>query len=409
MFTIPFAASPFDDDDSDNDAEAISRRPVAGHHGARSQPDHIGDLAMRVLHLDCGREWRGGQAQVLMLMEGLAPRGIVNQLMAPAGPLLERAQARGFECERWSPQGDWDLVALVRAAARLGALRPDVVHCHDARSHAIGVPAARIAGAPAVVVSRRVTFRVAANPFSALKYRLPVDRYLCVSRAVSDELRAAGLAEQRLSLVPDAFECRATSPAVDLRALLGLPRHAPVIGTAAALTPEKGHAHLLEAAVQVIGRCSEAHFVWMGEGCCRDALVRRRAELGLESRVHLLGHRADAQALLSQCTMCALASIEEGLGTSLIEAQALGVPVVATAVGGVPEIVADGKTGRLVPARQPAAMAAALIEALESADLRQRWSEAGRLAARAYDVDHMVDRTLEIYRSILSARSDRTG
>src|SRR5439155_730490 len=245
---LPFTSTPFDDDD-DNDADAIDRRPVAGHHSSHNPECAAASSGLRVLHLDCGRDWRGGQAQVLMLMQGLARRGVDNLLLAPPGPLFDRARDRGYACERWSPRGDWDLVSLARAGLHLEARRPDVVHCHDARSHAVGVPAARLARVRAVVVS-----------------------------------------------------------------------------------------------------------------------LRERARLGLDARVHLLGHRADAQSLLSQCTVCALASLEEGLGTSLIEAQALGVPVVATAVGGVPEVIDDGRNGRLVPRGDPAAMAAALLEALSSPD-----------------------------------------
>jgi glycosyltransferase involved in cell wall biosynthesis len=119
--------------------------------------------------------------------------------------------------------------------------------------------------------------------------------------------------------------------------------------------------------------------------------------------VHLLGHRPDAQQLLSQSTVCALASTEEGLGTALIEALALGVPVVATAVGGVPEVIRNGQTGRLVPPRNQEALAAALIEALSSPSLRRSWSEAGRLSVQGFDVDCMTECTIDEYTSILRA------
>jgi glycosyltransferase involved in cell wall biosynthesis len=369
-------------------------------HGSAQLPRAPEQSGLRVTHLDSGRDWRGGQAQVLMLMSGLARRGVQNHLLAPPGPLLERARGDGFPCRSWSPRGDWDLLALARVARHLAVLRPDVVHCHDARSHALGVPAARLARVPAVVVSRRVTFRVATHPLSAFKYRTPVDRYLCVSRAVAEHLRAAGVPDHRLALVPDGIDPRPEGD-VDLRVLLELPADTPLVGTAAALTPEKGHADLLEAAARVVRVAPGTHFVWMGEGRCRDALLRQRASLGLEERVHLLGHRTDAQPLIAQCTVCALASRQEGLGTSLLEAQALGVPVVATAVGGTCEIIRDRRNGRLVPPGDPSAMSAALVEALSDPNLRRSWSEAGRRAAREFHPDRMVERTLAEYRAAL--------
>jgi len=361
-----------------------------------------GGSALGVAHLDCGREWRGGQNQALLLMRALKKRGVRNVLLAPPGPLLERASAEGIAVIPWRARGDWDLVSAAKATRALRAAGVRVAHCHDARSHAVGVPAARLAGVPAVVVSRRVSFPVRTNPFSALKYRLPVDRYLCVSRGVTERLRVAGVPEQRLSLVPDGFELQDPTVTIDLRGLLGLPAETPLVGTVAALTPEKGHADLLEAAAYLVSNSSPAHFVWLGEGECRWPLLRRRAELNLESRVHLLGYRADAQALLRQCTVCAQPALEEGLGTSLIEALALGVPVVATAVGGVPELIEDGVTGRLAPPGDPVALTAALQEALESPELRRRWSAAGRDSARAFHADRMAERTLAEYVAILS-------
>jgi glycosyltransferase involved in cell wall biosynthesis len=361
-----------------------------------------GRSGLRVAHLDCGRGWRGGQNQVLLLMRALAKRGVTSVLMAPHGQLLTRAAAEGIAVLPWRARGDWDWLAGARLVRTLGAWRPHVVHCHDARSHALGVPAARMVGVPAVVVSRRVSFPVGANPFSTLKYRMPVDRYLCVSRGVIERLRAAGVPEQRLALVPDGFELEEPAVVPHLREILGMPPETPVVGTVAALTPEKGHADLLEAASRMVRASSAAHFVWLGEGKCRESLLKRRAELGLDSRVHLLGYRADAQALLRQCTVCAQPSTEEGLGTSLIEAQALGVPVVATAVGGVPDVIEDGRTGRLVPPGDPAALASALSEALASPDLRRAWSEAGLVSVQAFHADRMAERTLAEYEAVLT-------
>ena len=233
---------------------------------------------------------------------------------------------------------------------------------------------------------------------SALKYRLPVDRYLCVSRFVIEKLRAAGVPERRLVLVPDGFEA-CDAPAA--RQMLGVPPATPLVATIAALTREKGHADLLEAA-RLVAAGTPAHFVWFGEGKCREALLARRAQLGLEARVHLLGHREDAQALLRQCTLFALASTDEGLGTSLIEAQGSGVPVVATAVGGILDVIEDGRTGRLVPPSDPVALAAALEQALASPDLRRAWSEAGLVSAQPFTADRMAERTLAEYEAVLS-------
>ena len=100
---------------------------------------------MKVAHLDTGRSWRGGQAQVLLLMRGLAARGHEPLLLAPPGPLLDRARAAGIACATWKPGGEWDLGGLLAAAGVMRRAGPAVVHCHSAHAHALGVPAARLA------------------------------------------------------------------------------------------------------------------------------------------------------------------------------------------------------------------------------------------------------------------------
>ncbi len=364
---------------------------------------------MRIAHLDTGREWRGGQAQVLHLARGLAERGHDCLLLAPPGPLLERAAAAGIATRPWRPRGEWDPIAVLRAAGELRRFRAEIAHCHSAHAHASGVPAARLAGVPGVVVSRRVDFAVGGNAFSRLKYRLPVDRYFCISHGVLDVMRAAGVPATRLALVPSGVELpaagvREATGAADLRALLGVPADAPVVGTVAALAPHKDHATLLRAAARVVAVRRDVHFAWVGEGGCRAALERQRAELGLERHVHLLGFRPDALGLLAQFTVFALSSHLEGLCTSLLDAQSLGVPVVATAVGGVPDVVSDGRTGRLVPGRDAAALAAVLLEALERPEERRRWAEAARVSVRDFDVRHMVERSLAEYGRVLRER-----
>ncbi len=366
---------------------------------------------MNVVHLDTGREWRGGQAQVLLLLEGLRARGHQCRLLAPRGPLLTRAGAAGFPTRAWRPFSEWDAGAMVLAMRALRAPRADIAHCHSAHAHAPGAAAGWLSGVP-VVVSRRVDFSVAQNPLSVLKYRMPVARYLCISRGVIEAMAASGVPRARLVLVPSGValappaSSEAGAPGVaDLRGRIGARPDATVIGTVAALAPHKNHADLVRAAAIVLEERPAVHFAWIGEGECRPALERQIASLGLESRIHLLGFRDDARALLGQFTVFALSSYLEGLCTSLLDAQVLGVPVVATAVGGIPDVVEDGRTGLLVPAREPRAMAAALLEVLGDPEGARRRAEAARLSVRAFTADAMVERTLQEYDTVLRERA----
>jgi glycosyltransferase involved in cell wall biosynthesis len=225
-------------------------------------------------------------------------------------------------------------------------------------------------------------------------------------------MRRGGVPARRLALVPSGIELPRPgemAAAADLRTLIGAPPDAPVVGTVAALAPHKNHADLMRAAAHVSRERPEAHFVWIGDGECRPALERQRRELGLESRVHLLGFREDARALIPQFTVFALASYLEGLCTSLLDAQVLGVPIVATAVGGVPDVIRDGVNGRLVPGREPRALAEALLEALARGDLRREWVDRARESVREFDAGLMVERTIGVYDDVLAGRETARG
>jgi len=260
---------------------------------------------VKVAHLDTGRTWRGGQGQVLLLVRGLARRGVAQRLLAPQGPLLDRARAEGFDAVRWESRGELDVPAILAARSALKSFAPDVAHAHSAHAHALGVPAARLAGVPAVVVSRRVDFRVAGHPFSRLKYALPVDRYLCISAGVRDALRASGLPERRLALVPSGIDLAeverdGAAHAPSLREWLGLPAAGPIVGTVASLAPHKNHALLLEAApalsaaiLEALGsHGSRARWVEAGREAVRGFSAERTAERTLEEYARALAERA---------------------------------------------------------------------------------------------------------------------
>ncbi len=358
---------------------------------------------MRVLHLDTGRDTRGGQVQVLLLARGLARRGIQSLLLAPAGPFAERARADGLEVHAWRPRGDLDLGALWSVWRRIGASRPDLVHCHTARAHALGVPAANARGVPAIV-SRRVAFEVRSGLASALKYRLPVRRYLCVSRAVRETLARAGIPEGRLALVPSGIEISDPPEAKDqsLRALTGAETGAPLVGTLGALSAEKNPVLMARAARLVLDRVPHARFAWIGEGPLRGALEDQVRVLGLGGRFFVLGRRDDAPSLLRGMDLFVLPSSLEGLSNAVLEAQAAGVPVIVTGEGGIRELVQDRVNGRILAAGDAEALADAIVEAIGRPEEAAAWAGRALVTVREYSAENMVRRTLEEYARVLA-------
>jgi len=179
---------------------------------------------------------------------------------------------------------------------------------------------------------------------------------------------------------------------------LGVPMTAMVVGTVAALTDHKDHETLLAAAAQVAARVPAAHFVIVGDGDRKAALLAHATALGLQGRMVFAGFREDLDRLIPAFDVFCLSSKMEGLGTSLLDAMCFARPVVATAAGGIPEAVEDGVTGRVVPVQDPAALAAALVSVLQDPHLRERLGAAGRRRFESrFSAERMVEATLAVY------------
>lgn len=353
-------------------------------------------MIRHVLHVDTAATWRGGQNQVLLTAQGMVARGIAAPIACRGGgELARRAATAGaavlplpFRGDLWPPA----IVALARALRRE---RPDALLLHDPHAVSAGLVAARLAGRVPLVAVRRVDFPLR-GAFSKAKYRA-CDRVIAVSQAIGSVVERGGIASH-LRLVYEGVPDRAPAPGgAEALAALGVPPGAPVVGNVAALTGHKDHATLVEAMALLRLRAPEARLVIAGEGELRPALEAQVRERGLGDRVIFAGFRRDLDRLLPAFSIFCLSSRLEGLGTSLLDAMAFGLPVVATAAGGIPEAVADGVTGRLAPPGDPAALAEALADLLRDEERRQAFGAAGRRRfLERFTTDHMVAETLAV-------------
>jgi len=292
---------------------------------------------MRILHLDAGREMRGGQWQVLRLVEGLSAAGVESTLLA-------RQNAPLFEAVR---KGGWRVEPLGLTRAVMLARNHDVVHAHDARSHTLG---AIVRGAP-LVVSRRVMFPVG----SRWKYGR-ARRYLAVSEFVKRVLMAGGVPEEKISVVYDGVPVLEAEPG------------SLILAPANAGDPQKGAPLAMEAA--------------------RLAGV----EIALAT---------DLERDLRRAAIFVYVTHSEGLGSGVLLAMSAGVPVVASNVGGLPEIVSHRENGLLVN-NVAGEIAAAIRELRGDPAMARRLGAAGRRTViERFTVDHMVRRTIEVYHKVV--------
>ncbi len=368
---------------------------------------------LRVVHVDTERSWGGGQRQLHALAKGMQRRGHQTWVVARPQTLLAAALARdGVPVVPVAPAFEWDPMTVRRLRALLLRVRPDVVHAHAA--HAVAVAALAAAGTPVpLLVTRRVALPLRRNPLSRWKYARP-SRFIAVSERVRRALCADGIAPERVSVVRSGVDLRcptARASVATLRSLGIVPGRPLVVMVSALVPPHKDPQTFLEAVAAARGSGSDVQALLVGDGPLAAATDRLRHRLGLASVVQLAGFRSDAVELLAAADVAVLSSRDEGLGTTLLDAMLAGVPVAATAAGGVAEVVRDGVDGLLVPVGDGAALGAAIGRVLGDAGLRAALAAAGRERVKQFSINDTVEGTLAIYRDLArrtrAARRDR--
>ena len=362
------------------------------------------------LHVDTARTWRGGQNQVLLTVNGLRSIGQRAALVAHPDGELRRRAAEGLELVPMAPRTEVDLTAAWRFSRVIKRLAPDVIHAHDPHgvamaSLALSLGASASHGrAPALVASRRVDFHLKGHSFSRWKYR-QVDCFIAASEAIRQMLVVDGVPAERTVTVHEGIDVDhvIAAPVVNVHEAFWLPHQAPVVGNVAALVPHKGQRYLVDAALLVVREMPDTRFIILGEGELREHLEKQVREHHLEKHVLLPGFRTDVLGCIKGFDLFVMSSVTEGLGTSLLDAMACARPIVATRTGGIPEIVEDESNGLLVPPRDAASLAAAIVRALKDQPLRQRMAAAGVARVRErFTVERMVEQTAAVYARVAS-------
>lgn len=355
-------------------------------------------MALRILHLDSGRDWRGGQRQVLLLAQGLRDLGHEPLVIGvPGSPLVHRLRAGGIATSAVRMRGDWDIAAARRIRTLLRAWKPDIVHAHDARAHAVAMGSLLGKAGIPLVVTRRVPFR----PRGRLKYGVRIARFIAISRAVRDALVDGGVPDERIQVVYSGVPTPNVLRARDWRAECRWPAQTLLCGVVGAMTSEKGIGTLAGIAAQLPDDV---------RACCRLLLLGGTAAGPCEVggiEAFRAGFVDEVHPAMAGLDLLWHPSSAEGLGTAVIDAMALGVPPVAFAVGGLRELIVDGESGLLAPAGDEAAFASRVERLVRDPGWRARLGEGGRIRAREFGVERMVEGTAEVYRTVLAAAAHR--
>ena len=357
---------------------------------------------LKILHIDPEQRWGGGEAQVLGLLSYLAERGHHNDLLThPDGRLFQQGQALSVRVLPLVVRNDLDFRPVPKLSRLIRDENYDVIHFHTKRAHALSFWLSHGSPGPKYVVTRRMDYPESHSWYTRYLYNRKVDGVIAISGKIRELLIEAGVERERIRLIhsgidPRPFETAANDCAVDCERI--------VVGMIAVLEERKGHRVLLEAARRLKARGCQIGYRLAGEGSLRKSLEETTIQLGLNEDVRFLDFVSDIPAFLNSVDIVVLPSLFEGLGVSVLEAMAAGKAVIASRVGGLPELVIDAATGFLVEPRDVAGLASALAKLASDRTLIRSMGQKGReRLEKNFTMEQMARQNEDYYYDLLQS------
>lgn len=363
----------------------------------------------RIIHINTARTWRGGEQQVLYLTIALKKLGIEQIVVVrKKSALAERCRDAGVSVRELSLAGELDFLSAARIAHLARENGYNVVHAHTAKAHAIAVLAKLFEPSLKLLISRRVDFPIKGNLLSRMKYKSSkVDRFLAISENVRQILIRDGIPENKIRIAYSGIDPERFSELPDpatLQAEFSLETEEIIVGNIAALADHKDQKTLIRAIHmldQEEGLPPFRLFI-VGDGELREELhsLAKQFDL-LDRRILFPGFRKDIPLFFALFDVFVMSSKEEGLGTSVLDAMASGLPVVATAGGGIPEMVDQEKGGLLCEIGNPEELAKNLKRVILDEDLRKKFGKYNKQRVEDFNYQTTARKTLEVYQELL--------
>ena len=359
---------------------------------------------MKVLHVDTGKEWRGGQRQALLLHEGLLKKGVESYMAAnESGKLIKRCKKN---CLDYVYKGEINPISAINLKKIIQNIKPDIVHSHDAHSLTPALILKYLGFKYKLVHTRRVDFHIKNNLMSRWKYNNKnLDSLIAISEGVKNILVNDGIkrpVEKIYSgLGKNSIVNLSDNEKNDLRKKLGINPSFFVIGCVGNFVPHKDFETLIRAFTLVYDEKKDVKLLLVGDGELLADMKKLAEKLNISGNVIFTGYAENVGELMNIMDLYAATSEEEGLNTSVIEAMMHGLPVVATKAGGLPELIKDDFNGYLCDVKDYTGVADKLIILLNDEEKIHRFSVNALEMSETFDVAHMVEKYMEIYQKIL--------
>jgi glycosyltransferase involved in cell wall biosynthesis len=366
-----------------------------------------------VLHVQKVANIAGSEKYLLTLLPRIKESGYEPTMLVLTdrhdhpSSFVNEMQSVGIETEVMPILGDLNPRLLSRLVHFLQQRNYDIVHTHLLHADLYGGIAARLAPVKRVISTRHNDddFRRKFPWRLLMNWNLNLmDRVICISENVNQfSQKVEKISPDKITVIPYGLNPNSVKPDRSWRENLGWSDDVPVVGIVARLTEQKGHTTLLQAMSEVVQQFPTVQLVIVGDGELREELQQLAINLGIKSQVCFLGYRKNAAAMMAGFDIFVHPSRWEGFGLVFLEAMTASLPIVATQVGSIPEIVRQGETGLLVPVDAPTALAHAICRLLSDRTLARKIGQTGRNRLEKYfTVAAMVDHTCQVYRNILS-------
>jgi len=361
-----------------------------------------------VLHVATARTWRGGEQQVAYLTSEFAKRNVRQYVLCTTGsPMEEYCQKNAIPFFTSGKRSSVDLAYAKKLKDICVSNSVSLVHVHDSHAHTFAVLAAVFGNKAKIIVSRRVDFKVQSGPFSRYKYNHPlVKRILCVSEKIKTITLPAVSDALKLVTVHSGIDFSRFKEKRNTQLLhkeFNLSASAKIIGNVAALAPHKDYGTFVKTVALLKPQLPNAVFFIIGEGDERGNIEKLIRDNALENSIIMTGFRTDVADILPELDLMLITSETEGLGTAILDAFACRVPVVATAAGGIPEIVIHERTGLLASVGDTAGLAAHVMKLMGNESLRNTLVAGATAHLEGFTKEATATKTLAEYLSVSGA------
>jgi glycosyltransferase involved in cell wall biosynthesis len=360
-----------------------------------------------VIHFSTKLSWRGGEQQITYLIEELARLGVQQTMLCPGNSVLLQRSAGLLPCFTYRKRFNYDLITAFNLNSICRKYPSPLIHVHDSTAHTIAVLSGFFfRNRTPVIVSRRVDFPINPGFLSTLKYNFPtVRRIICVSGNIMEVIKPRIRDKSKLCIIfsgIDLLQFGSRQATGKLKHDYNLPPGSILVGNTSALAPHKDYHTFIDTAEALLKSNKNFRFIIIGEGPEAVPISRYIHEKGLEEYIIMTGFRNDVHSILHELDLFLITSKTEGLGTSILDAFASGVPVVATRAGGIPEIITDNENGLLASVRDPAELAGNIIRLIRDADLRAEIIRNASRRVRSFSKERTAEETLKIYRQTMN-------